>query len=240
MNIMKTTRIGLIGDFDPQIIAHDAINRSVDLYRKSEVHCFEAQWINTEEIVPNSGGIIQELDGVWCVPGSPYKNTTGALWAIQLARTRLIPFLGTCGGFQHALLEFGRNVLGMPLADHEELNPRAEFLLLTRLQCSLVEKSENVLLTGLGKFAKYYKSCSGLEDYHCNFGLNPSCEHLIQKGPLRVVARAANGEVRAVELEGHPFFVATLFQPERRSITGGIHPVVREFFAAAQCHSKNT
>jgi len=182
--------------------------------------------------------MIQELDGVWCVPGSPYRNTAGALWAIQFARTRLIPFLCTCGGFQHALLEFCRNVLGMPLADHEELNPRAELLLLTRLQCSLVEKSEGVLLTGLGKFGKYYESGSGVEVYHCNFGLNPSREHLFQKSPLRVVARAANGEVRAVELEAHPFFVATLFQPERRSITGGIHPVVREFFAAAQCHSK--
>ncbi len=235
---MKTTRIGLIGDFDPTITAHDAINRSVALYRQSAVPPFEAQWINTREIIPNQGGTIQDLAGIWCVPGSPYQNTLGALWAIQLARTRLIPFLGTCGGFQHALLEYVRNVLGMPLADHEELNPLAESLLLTRLQCSLVEKSENLVLTGPGKFGKYYASATIIEEYHCNFGLNPAYEPLFQSGPLRVAASAANGEVRAVELAGHPFFVATLFQPERRAMRGDMHPLVKAFFAAAHGHAQ--
>jgi CTP synthase (UTP-ammonia lyase) len=52
-------------------------------------------------------------------------------------------------------------------------------------------------------------------------------------GPLRVAALDAGGEVRAVELDGHPFFVATLFQPERAALLGTAHPVVSAFVRAA-------
>jgi CTP synthase (UTP-ammonia lyase) len=47
-----------------------------------------------------------------------------------------------------------------------------------------------------------------------------------------MAARDAAGEVRAVELDGHPFFVGTLFQPERSALRGQVHPLLTAFVAA--------
>jgi len=55
---------------------------------------------------------------IWCVPGSPYANESAVIGAIRWARESGIPFLGTCGGFQHAVLEFARNVMGLSAAEH--------------------------------------------------------------------------------------------------------------------------
>jgi CTP synthase (UTP-ammonia lyase) len=73
------------------------------------------------------------------------------------------------------------------------------------------------------------------EPYHCNYGLNPEYEWLFA-GPfgLRVAGCDPAGEVRAVELASHPFYVATLFQPERSALRGVEHPLVTAFVAAAQ------
>jgi CTP synthase (UTP-ammonia lyase) len=78
-----------------------------------------------------------------------------------------------------------------------------------------------------------YGSLRVRETYHCNYGLNPRYEHLLATGPLRVAARDLPGEVRAVELDGPAFFVATLFQPERAALAGRAHPLINAFVAAA-------
>ena len=72
-----------------------------------------------------------------------------------------------------------------------------------------------------------------MEPYHCRYGLNPAYERLFAEAPLRVAARDDAGDVRAVELAGHPFFVATLFQPELAALRGERHPLVAAFAAAA-------
>ncbi len=233
-------RIALIGDFNPEVLAHRAINRSVELLRESGEPTVEATWIDTDTIVPGDDSRFQAFDGFWCVPASPYKNTAGALWAIKYARTRCIPFLGTCGGFQHAMIEIARDIYGLANADHEELNPQTSLPLIHRLSCSLVEKTRKVLATGCGKFAAICGSEANDEGYCCNFGLNPAYEALFKNGPLEITARSEEGEVRAVELRGHPFFLATLFQPERRALSGQLHPLVRAFFAAAHARSAAT
>jgi CTP synthase (UTP-ammonia lyase) len=167
---------------------------------------------------------------VWCVPATPYKSTAGALCAIQYARTRPLPFLGTCGGFQHALLEYARHVVGLADADHAELNPNAALPLLNKLHCPLVEQEQKVIAVPGSPFREIYGADSATEGYHCNYGLNPQLAHLLENGPLQIGARSEEGEVRAVCLGGHPFFVGTLFQPERRALTGTLHGVVRRFF----------
>src|SRR5688500_17598925 len=104
---MQTVRIALVGDFSPEVIAHRAINESMRLAGGAHV---EPHWLHTVSI--QRGQALESFHGIWCVPNSPYANTDGALWAIEWSRTHRIPFLGTCGGFQHAVLEFVRNVLG--------------------------------------------------------------------------------------------------------------------------------
>ncbi len=233
----KPARIALIGDFNPEVIAHQAINRSFEISSASTDQAVEAVWIGTDSIEPGDQSRLRAFDGFWCVPASPYKNTAGALWAIHFARTRSIPFLGTCGGFQHAVLEYARDVLRLTGADHEELEPGTAQPLIHRLSCSLVEKAQSVVATGSSQYAAICGTAAVDEGYRCNFGLNSTYEHLFKSGPLEIAARSESGEVRAVELRGHPFFLGTLFQPERRALRGELHPLVRAFFAAANAQA---
>jgi CTP synthase (UTP-ammonia lyase) len=80
--------------------------------------------------------------------------------------------------------------------------------------------------------AKIYGRESTTEEYHCSYGLNPEYAARLQTGPLKIAARDDEGDVRAVELEGHPFFVGTLFQPERAALRDQMPPLVRAFVAA--------
>ena len=81
--------------------------------------------------------------------------------------------------------------------------------------------------------ARAYERLTISEGYHCRFGLNPVFAQELTAGPLRAVAWDETGEVRAVELEGHPFFLATLFQPERAALRGEVPPLVAAFVRAA-------
>src|SRR6185295_6850166 len=113
---VQTVRIALVGDFSADIIAHRAIDESMRL--AGATRRLESHWVHTSTLRPGHESSLAAFHGIWCVPGSPYANTDGALWAIEWARTRRIPFLGTCGGFQHALLEFVRHALARGDAAH--------------------------------------------------------------------------------------------------------------------------
>ncbi len=80
------------------------------------------------------------------MPASPYASADGAFAAIRFARENARPFLGTCGGFQHAVIEYARNVIGITDADHAETNPGADMPLIAPLACSLVEVSQTLTL----------------------------------------------------------------------------------------------
>src|SRR5687767_8764466 len=105
-----TTRIGLIGDYDRTVPAHQAIPIALNLAKGALGMPLWWEWVPTDAI--QNASRITGFNGVWCVPASPYRNMDGALCAIQFAREQARPFLGTCGGFQHAIVEYARNVLG--------------------------------------------------------------------------------------------------------------------------------
>ncbi len=225
-------KIGLIGDYNANIPAHQAIPIALQLIGKKLNIVIEFEWVPTEEILDSSR--VSEFNGLWCVPGSPYKNMAGALCAIQYARIKQIPFLGTCGGFQHALIEYARNVLGWQDAEHAETTPDAARPVIHELACSLIEKVQTLYFSPGTKIAAAYECESAEEEYRCRFGLNPIFESAyLAKGELSIGAHDDAGEVRAVELaNGHPFFVLTLFQAERAALRGIIPPLVLAFVLA--------
>jgi len=167
------------------------------------------------------------------VPASPYADTAGALAAIRFARETGRPYLGTCGGFQHAIREYAAAAWGIARPAHAETDPGAADPVITPLACGLVEKSGVVHFAPGSRLARIYGTPRATETYHCRYGLSPRHAAGLDAGPLRVAACDDAGEVRAIELDGHPFFVATLFQPERATLEGRAQPLVAAFAAAA-------
>jgi CTP synthase (UTP-ammonia lyase) len=229
---MKTVRIALVGDYDPAVTAHQAIPEALRLSGQRLGVFVDPAWTHTSTLSP---GVPQLADfaGIWCVPASPYANTDGALAAIRFARENGRPYLGTCGGFQHALLEYARNVLGRAEAEHAETSPDAAMPLVARLSCSLVEKRGRVNFVEGSRLRAIYGTDHAEEGYRCNYGLNPEYESIFRGATLKVAARDEAGEVRAMELSGHPFFFGTLYQAERAALRGTEHPLVTAFVEAA-------
>ena len=225
----KTPVVGLVGDYDPSVPAHQgiplALARAAEELRRS----VRFEWVPTEEI--RSLDRIKSYDGLWCVPASPYRNMDGALLAIRYAREFPVPFLGTCGGFQHAILEYARDVLGWVDAEHAETAPGAARAVISPLTCALVEAVGTVRLVPGTRIAAAYGRTEIREGYRCRYGLNPQFQDALLAGPMRATALDETGAIRAVELDGHPFFVATLFQPERAALKGEAAPLVTAFLA---------
>jgi CTP synthase (UTP-ammonia lyase) len=235
-------RIALVGDRDPQKLAHVAIPRALELARHNLGVRLDWDWIATD-LVFEAARTLDGFAGIWVVPGSPYRDMNGALGAIRYAREERVPFLGTCGGFQHALIEFARNVAGIGDADHAETAPaisapgksatgeRVEgpSLVITPLSCSMVEASDEISFTPGSRLHGLFAGQPARGEYHCNYGPNP---HLESAG-LRFTGFAGNGDIRAGELPSHPFFIGTLFQPERSALRGERHPVIEAFVQAA-------
>ncbi len=231
---MKTAvHIGLIGDYNAQVRAHWAIPQALALAAESLGCPVEPLWLATTSLARDGDRALSGCAALWCVPASPYISMTGALNAIRFAREQGRPFLGTCGGFQHALIEYTRNVLGWGEADHAESNPAAALPLIAPLACSLVGATGTIRFQPGSRFTEIYGRSEALEAYHCSYGFNPDYRFLLDGGPLRITGVDANGDARAVELGGHPFFLATLFQPELSALTGVVHPLVRAFVQAA-------
>ena len=223
-------RIALVGDYNADVIAHQAIPLALDDAAAVLEVPVEYRWVATRDV--HNADSLADFDGIWLVPASPYQNTEGALIAVRYARENSLPFLGTCGGFQHAILEYARNVMGWEDAAHAETDTEGR-MVIAPLACSLVEKSDTIELRANTLIARAYGRDSIEEGYHCNYGISADFAEALKSLPLRVTGWDDNGDIRAVELVTHPFFVATLFQHERNALAGRPAPLVQAFLHAA-------
>jgi CTP synthase (UTP-ammonia lyase) len=228
-----TIQVGLVGDYDADVPAHQAIPPALRLAAGVTGAVVEPVWLATPAIEADPAQL-SGYDALWCVPNSPYASMGGALHAIRFAREHGVPFLGTCGGFQHAVIEYARDVIGLADADHAESNPEATLPIMVPLTCSLVGAEGTITLVEGSRARAIYGRDRTVERYHCSFGLNPRYRSLFEGGQLRISGvDSADGEVRVVELGGHPFFVATLFQPERSAFENRVHPLIAAYVQAA-------
>ena len=215
-------RVGLLGEFKEGQVAHLAIPRAMEVASEGHVEC---TWVPTDSV--GRGESLAEFAGIWCVPGMPYRSEEGVLEGIRYARITRTPFLGTSAGFQYALIEFARNVLGIHQAQHQKSNPKAAVPLISPLDAALLGVKARVHFRDGTVLRRAYGSAEAVEEYHCGFGLNPRHRRWLESA-LIFAAVDDDDQVRAIELDGHPFFVATLFEPEL-----DVHsPLVKAFATA--------
>ncbi|MER5217607.1 hypothetical protein ABT063_45625 [Streptomyces sp. NPDC002838] len=230
----RSARLALVGDRSPNVVSHTRIPLLLDAVAARDRIILDAYWIPSEEAGDEDA--VRGFDAVWMVPGSPYRSEAGVLAAIRTARVAGIPFLGTCGGFQHALLEYARDVCGLTRAAHAENDPDADDPLIEPLACSLVGH-EAVVHIEAGTLAQSVTGSERtVERYFCAYGPSRHLDTLRAHG-LRFSGHDEDGHVRIAELPGHPFFLASLFQPELSGDGSRPHPIVRALARAAVEHA---
>jgi len=206
--------IAALGDRNPAYLTHREIDATIALAP-------EIRWVDTED------ARIDGYDGVWIVPGTPYRDEDAVLDAIRFAREEGMPILGTCGGFQHMAVEYARNVLGIAGAAHAETDPDAESIVVGALACSLVGEVRTVTPVPGTRLAAICGSEPFAGFHYCNYGLAADLPGVV------VSAHADDAGVEAFELPDHPFYLATLFQPQVGTAErGALHPVLSALLAA--------
>jgi CTP synthase (UTP-ammonia lyase) len=218
--------IAVLGDRNPEYLTHRELDATLALMPAD----VDARWVPTPD-----AGSAADADALWVVPGTPYRDGDAVLEAIRLARTEGMPILGTCGGFQYMLVEFARNVAGLDDAAHAESDPEASDPIVARLSCSLLGEERPVTAVAGTRLAALCGSAPFTGFHWCNYGLVPDREAALAETGLVVAARAPDAGVEAVELPGHPFYLATLFQPQvGSSASGRLHPVIGALVSAAR------
>jgi CTP synthase (UTP-ammonia lyase) len=130
------------------------------------------------------------------------------------------------------IVEIARHVLGIEDADHAETNPTAARLVITPIACSIAGQTRPVRLVPGTRAAALYDVADAGEEFWCNYGVNGDYDEALARAGLTASGRGGGGETRIVELAGHPFFIATLFLPQKRSTAERPHPVLSGFAAA--------
>jgi CTP synthase (UTP-ammonia lyase) len=230
---MSTATIALVGDRNQSVRAHARIPLLFDALRRRDGLVLDPYWVASEE----ADGALDDFDGIWLVPGSPYRSADGAIAAARTDRERGVPFLGTCGGFQHAVLMLARDTCGIDDAAHAEYGPDGEFVII-ELECSLVGHEGAINCEPGSLIQRIMGVERSLERYHCSYGIDRAYIDRLTDHGVRFTAHDDAGDVRALELPDHPFFLGTLFQPELAGDGTRPHPVVRAFADACVAHTR--
>ena len=238
-------RIALLGDFDRGTLSHWASEAALYHAAARLGTAVELRWISTPAVA-EAGDVSAALagfDAIWGVPGGPFESATGMLNGIAHARRARVPYLGTCAGFQYALIELSRNVLGLADADTAENASGSAHVVITPVACPLpgrrpggpaMSGGDGVRVVAGTRLAELCGGGDLTEEYFCNYETNAAyVPRWEAEAGLRVAARGAGGEMRAFELPDHPFFLATLFQPQRSSRSDRPHPIIEGFLRIA-------
>src|SRR5215208_5259470 len=196
-----STSIAVVGDRDTSLLTHRELDAAIA--RMPTSVC--GRWVATDRL---SGDLMDEADGVWLAPGTPYRDDDAVYALLREVREGGIPFLGTCGGFQYALVEFARNVAGIADAAHAETDPHAPEPVVGLLGCSLVGARRTVTPVAGTRLAAISGTEPFLAFHWCNFGLSDAWVASLERASLVVAAHADDAGVEGVELPAHPFFIA--------------------------------
>jgi CTP synthase (UTP-ammonia lyase) len=242
--VSDAVRIGILGDFNADFRSHPATSQSLEHAARKLKWKVESEWIPTPSLGEREAEkILEGFDGLWAAPGSPYQSFDGMLRGIEFARRRDWPFLGTCGGFQYAFIEFARNVLHIKDADSAENNSASENILIHPVACPVPQRAggapqlsgaiPEIRLRPGSYLQSFYGRETVSEEFFCNFEINPDFEWTTMEAGFPVVARGPQGEIRAIESPLHRFYVATLYQPQLSSTEKTPHPLILAFVQAA-------
>ncbi|MEO8794495.1 MAG: CTP synthase [Daejeonella sp.] len=248
-NPTAEVKIGLVGKYVELPDAYKSITESfIHAGAKNEckviVKCIQSESITTENVADKFRG----LDGVLVAPGFGSRGIEGKIEAIQYVRENNIPFFGICLGMQCAVVEFGRNVLGLEDAQSTEMDENAKNPVISMMeeQKKIKNKGGTMRLGSYvcelkkgSKAAGIYGKTRITERHRHRYEFNNKyLEKFENAGMMASGINPDNNLVEIIELKNHPFFVAGQFHPELKSTVDNPHPLFVNFVAASLNHSK--
>ena len=137
--------------------------------------------------------------------------------------------------------------MGLADADSAEHGVPSSNLLITAVACPMPDRSAGApnlhgaasirLRRGTRAWVIYGRD-EVSERYFCNYEVNPAYRDALEAAGLALSGFSENGDIRIAELPTHPFFIATLFQPQLSSEAGHPHPLIRAFVQVAQASAR--
>jgi CTP synthase len=223
-------------------LAHAGIANGVEV---------DIRWVHAETLESRPASeVLAGVHGIIVPGGFGERGWEGKIRAATYARTNKIPYFGLCLGMQVMVTEFARNVCDMRGANTTEIDPESPFPVI-----SLLEEQEGVVNKGgtmrLGGYpcrivpgsvaASAYGADAVVERHRHRWEFNNKYRAQLEAAGLRVSGTSPDGSlVEMSELAGHPFMLGTQFHPELRSRPNRVHPLFREFIAAAKVHAADT
>jgi len=220
--------IALVGDRNDKYPSHRELNAVRPMLGQDVV----TEWVSTD------GERLRDLrgfSGIWLTPGSPYADDAAAYEAIRWARENDVPFLGTCGGLQYAVIEYFRNVLHLKDASHAESDGPDGSNVIHQLACSLQGQERLVRPVAGTRFARVVNGQAFSGMHYCGYGPGQAEIRQLTDNGMVVEATADDADAEVIELPANRFFVLTLFQPQIGALTGKpLHPLLNEFVRCAR------
>ncbi|HHG83252.1 MAG TPA: CTP synthase, partial [Bacteroidetes bacterium] len=243
-NPIDEVRIGLVGKYVELKDAYKSIAEAIVHGGATNELKVKLDWIHSEDVNSNNAErLLGKLDAILVAPGFGERGIDGKIEAVRYAREQKIPFLGICLGMQVAVVEFGRNVLGLEDCNSTEFVENAKNPVI-----SLMEAQKSVVQLGgsmrLGSYAcelkkdslsyKAYHSKSINERHRHRYEFNNDFRAVYEEaGVMMAGVNAQLDLVEIIELKDHPFYIASQFHPELKSTVENPHPLFTAFVHAA-------
>ena len=232
----RTVTIGLVGKY---VQLHDAYLSVAEALRHAGYDCgakVDIRWIDSETVTAETApAILSGCDGILVPGGFGDRGVEGMIVTAQYARENDVPYLGICLGMQVAVIEFARNVCGLPDATSGELNPEGAHKVIDFLP----DQNETVSKGGTLRLGAYpcrvaegtvLRRCYGAaevqERHRHRYEFNNDYRDLLAENGLALCGQSPDGYiVEAVELSEQRFFVGVQFHPEFKSRPNRPHPL---------------
>jgi CTP synthase len=236
--------IAVVGKYAEHRDAYKSIYEALDHAGIANLAQVRVQRIQSEEVEREGPErLLSGFDGMIVPGGFGERGIEGKVEAIRFVRQREIPFLGICLGMQCAVIEFGRNEVGLAGAHSTEFNkdtPHPVICLLNE-QRTIIDKggtmrlgAQKALLDPTSRSATCYGTTMISERHRHRFEFNNVYREQFKANGMLVAATSPDGAlVEIIELPNHPWFVAVQFHPEFKSKPTLPHPLFRGFIAAA-------
>jgi len=223
--------IALVGKYDLED-AYMSIHESLKHAGFEVGSNVTTHWVSADELSEGHDGQLEGMDGIIVPGGFGMRGSEGKIRAVQYARDYDVPFLGLCLGFQMAVVEYARNVLGLEDAHSAEMEDDTPHPIIDILP----EQYEVEDMGGTMRLGEHttviepetlayqlYGDTSCSERHRHRYEVNPEYFDQFEDEPL-VFSGTAGNRMEILELEDHPFFFGTQFHPEYTSRPGQPSP----------------